>query len=944
MKNAPHLLAFLACVMLILSGIQTRGQSARFSLPEGCTQSDYVPNCIIYKVMSDESATEKLNNTANTSLTLAFSKIQVQQNKRLFPQHQAPLSKINAQGFPLADLSRIYECTYTGDLQIEEAINQLMATGLLEYAQPRYINMPMSYMPNDPFNTNQYQLPIMHMPEAWDIEKGDTNVVIGISDWGVNLIHPDLINNIKYNYEDPIDGIDNDNDGYIDNYYGWDMGCNDNDPTGVISHGTYSTGCASASTDNGTGVSGTGFKCKFIHVKVSDINGFGTRGYESIVYAADHGCKVINCSWGSTFYQGPLGQDIINYATLNRNALVVAAAGNASNDLWYYPASYDYVLSVAGTNSTDAKWSGSSYGYKIDLCAPGQEVWTTGSGGAYDYSSGTSFASPLVAGAAGLLWSHFPAFSALQIAAQLKATCDNIDILPANAPYAGLLGEGRVNMYRALIDTTTPHIEMENIVFEDMDGDHFFEQSDTLSISGDFFNFLAPSSPACVAKIKSVSSYVTVLDSVFNIGTIGTMSSINNAGNPFLIRIASTVPPSQILVLRITITDTASNSIQYVTLTANKDFITMDTNKIAVTLTSNGIIGYNNGNTNQGVGLTFNHGLSLISSAGFIAGLSPTQVSDALPGFTGELDRDFVSLDQIKKISSFPMADYVANGTFSDSIAPGNRMMLRTENTIFGWDEIGKENFIILKYVLFNDSTGPLTDLHAGIFFDWDIDNPMANTAAWDDQRKLSYVFPYGGGIHAGIRLLSPGGFFHYAFDNDGMNGSIKISDGFSGLEKYLTLVSNRSNAGNFVGGNDVSTMLSYGPFQLQPGDSAEIVFAIVVADYLSDLQSASDAAQSSWDALSSIQWSPIDADAGLTVSPNPFDEKFTLNFSLSRNEQVEISLRDQTGRIVFQERNIAVLQGYSQHEIQIKNLQGGLYFLEVKTSEKIFVKKMLNL
>jgi hypothetical protein len=290
------------------------------------------------------------------------------------------------------------------------------------------------------------------------------------------------------------------------------------------------------------------------------------------------------------------------------------------------------------------------------------------------------------------------------------------------------------------------------------------------------------------------------------------------------------------------------------------------------------------------------------------------------------------------------MADYVADGTFSDSIALSGRMMLRTKNTVFGWNEPGKENFIILKYTLFNDSTGTLTDLHAGLFFDWDVDNAVANTAAWDNQRKLSYVFPYGGGTHAGIRLLSPGGFFHYAFDNNGMNGSIKTSDGFSGLEKWVTLISNRSDAGNFVGGNDVSTMLSYGPFQLMPGDSVEIAFAIVVADYLTDLQSASDAAQNTWDALSAVPLLTSGLETGLTVTPNPFTSSITLDFSFTHREQPEIALRDLTGRVVFQESNLTFSEGNSQIEIKPENLQPGLYFLEVKTSEKVFAKKMLKL
>ncbi len=941
MKKALLRPVILCAVVVLYLCTPTFAQQKQFSLPEGCTKNDYVKNVIIYKV--SENAFEKgvLNTNAAAQLKAAFSSLQVQETSQIFPNHKAPIAKTNAAGLALTDLSRIFECTYKSELPIEEAINILLATGTLEYAQPRYINYPMWFNPADPFNTNQYHLGRMKLFDAWDIEKGDTNIVIGITDWGVNLLHPDLIGNIKYNHEDPIDGIDNDNDGYIDNYYGWDMGCNDNDPTGISAHGTFVSGCSSASTNNGTGVSGTGFKCKFIHVKVADNNNNGTRCYEGIVYAADHGCRVLNCSWGGTFYQGPFGQDIINYATIDKNALVVAAAGNTPASLWFFPASYDYVLSVAGSTNADVKWSGSTFGTKVDVCAPGELVWTTGGGGTYDCSSGTSFASPLVAGVAALVWSHFPSLSALQLSAKIKANCDIIDTVPGNGAYAGLLGAGRVNAFRALTDSTSSYVEMLNIQLQDLDGDQFFERSDTLSVIGDFYNFLEPTSSACKATLKATSAYVTVVDSVFQIGALNTLSSVSNTANPFSFKISPITPAGQILTLRISITDSTGKSFQYITLTANSDFLTMDTNDIAVTLTSNGIIGYNNGNTTQGVGFTYNHGVSLISTAGFIAGISPSQVSDALPGFDGSIDKDFVSLDQVRKFTTNPAADFVAQGFYSDSIAVG-RMNLRVKHTTLGWDEVGKEKFIIQKYTLFNDSTASLADLHAGIFFDWDISNSMGNTAAWDDQRKLSYVFPYGGGTYVGTKLLSSGGSFHYAFDNDGTNGSIKISDGFTGLEKYVTLKSNRSDAGNFVNGNDVSTMLSYGPLLILPGDSAEIAFAILVADHLNDLQLAADEAQSTFDALSQIT-SPIPQGQQIAVYPNPCTNSITVDILLSSPDCPKITIMDQTGRIVFSQVNVGLVSGKARYEIPTFSLDPGLYFIEVRTSENVFAKKMLK-
>ena len=135
------------------------------------------------------------------------------------------------------------------------------------------------YQPNDPSadSVTQYHLKNIQAYLGWAISKGDTNTVIGIVDTGTDWDHPDLQDNIKHNYADTIDGVDNDNDGYIDNYRGWDLGENDNDPSSSVSsfgvhHGTGVSGIAAATTDNSKGVAGVGFKCKFLPVKIFNDN------------------------------------------------------------------------------------------------------------------------------------------------------------------------------------------------------------------------------------------------------------------------------------------------------------------------------------------------------------------------------------------------------------------------------------------------------------------------------------------------------------------------------------------------------------------------------------------------------------------------------------------------------------------------------------------------
>ncbi len=278
---------------------------------------------------------------------------------------------------------------------------------------------------------------------AWDLalggSQGSSSIVIGIVDSGTDTDHPDLVTQFKQNTADPIDGIDNDLDGYIDNYTGYDLAgadynniVGDNNPNifgNNNNHGSHVSGCASAATNNSIGVAGIGFNCKLLPVKCSADNdtrasgsGYIISGYEGIAYAADHGAKIINCSWGGSG-GGAYGQSIVDYATINKNCLVVASAGNSNLDEQNYPGSFNYVLSVAATNSNnDGKATFSTYNYDVDISTPGVNIYTTLYNNSYGQMSGTSMASPITAGGAGLVQSKFNYTNALQIGQRLKNT------------------------------------------------------------------------------------------------------------------------------------------------------------------------------------------------------------------------------------------------------------------------------------------------------------------------------------------------------------------------------------------------------------------------------------------------------------------------------------------------------------------------------------------
>src|SRR4051812_20844776 len=316
-----------------------------FQMPSGLTESDYVPNAIIFKLKPAYR-----NSIQDATLTNIFNELQTLDVKKIFPEQKIPVYSKSTNDQALVDLSLIYELHFKGDIELVQAINKVIATGMVDYAEPRYIQYEHTaktdikdilalFNPNDPDYKNAtygtYYIDRIKCPDAWGINtntaRGDSNTVIGIVDSGTDIDHPDLVTKIKYNYADPINGIDDDHDGYVDNFRGWDMSENDNNPNVDLSiHGSHVSGCAAAATNNNIGVASPGFNCTFLPVKCAKKTSTTQidNGYEGIKYAADHGCKIINCSWGGPG-AGQFALDVITYATITKDVLVVASAGNA---------------------------------------------------------------------------------------------------------------------------------------------------------------------------------------------------------------------------------------------------------------------------------------------------------------------------------------------------------------------------------------------------------------------------------------------------------------------------------------------------------------------------------------------------------------------------------------------------------------------------------------
>lgn len=285
-------------------------------------------------------------------------------------------------------------------------------------------------------------------PDAWSITTGTPTVVVAVVDTGVDYTHPDLAANIWQNTGEIINGVDDDGNGYIDDIRGWNFVSKNNDPMDDNGHGTHCAGTIAAVGNNGIGVIGTAWNVKIMPLKFLNAQGSGyvSDAISAILYANQKGAAVISNSWSGTGYTQSL-KDAIDASS----AVVVCAAGNsgANADVSpQYPAAFtsSNILSVAATDYNDNLASFSNYGAtSVDLAAPGVSIYSTTKSGSYQYLSGTSMATPHVAGVAALIKSQNPALSGVQIRNRIFSSVDAVSSLSGK-----VASGGRLNAAKAL--------------------------------------------------------------------------------------------------------------------------------------------------------------------------------------------------------------------------------------------------------------------------------------------------------------------------------------------------------------------------------------------------------------------------------------------------------------------------------------------------------------
>lgn len=369
---------------------------------------------------------------------------------------------VEAGFVPLREIPRIHVWVVAprGTVSPQNAIQALEDRSEILWAEPNGQMHVAAVHPNDAYYwSNQWNVHLIGLPDAWLFSRGDSRP-IAIIDTGVDFYHPDLGNKLWRNMDEiPLNGLDDDANGYVDDYRGWDFVNWDAFPQDDYGHGTHVAGITAAETDNSEGIAGISWFSPIMPLKVLDSTGFGSWAdiAEGVIYAADNGAHILNMSLGASAYSATL-HAAVQYA-YGRGCLLVAAAGNYCGSL-FYPAAYPEVMAVAATTPYDERADFSCQDSRLDVAAPGVNIYSTYPTSMryppYTGMNGTSMASPHVAGLAALLWAYHPGATAAQIAQIITSTAK--DIYPwgrdANT------GWGRIDAAAAFLASIAPQIAL----------------------------------------------------------------------------------------------------------------------------------------------------------------------------------------------------------------------------------------------------------------------------------------------------------------------------------------------------------------------------------------------------------------------------------------------------------------------------------------------------
>jgi|WetSurMetagenome_2_1015567.scaffolds.fasta_scaffold09236_2 serine protease len=904
---------------------------------------------IINVKFKDQVTVSNFNKFGINNLDNFLSDYNVKQIKQRHPLN----ANVSKRKIGDEDLAKIFAVKYEKAIDpldfSQQFINRF--SDIIDWAEPSFV-YKSDFIPNDPMISSQWHISKINAFQAWDICQGDTSMLIGIVDSGTDFDHPDLAANMHRNWnENPTNSVDDDNNGFVDDWRGWDFWGNDNDPSIMPAgnlHGSHVSGCASQVTNNGVHGAGIGYKVKIMLTKHTDDSNPESLLYNTdagIIYCYQNGAKVINCSFGSSSYSA-YSQSVVNSAWAN-GTIICASAGNGDasgvGQNWArYPASYDNVISVAATNSSDIKTTFSNYHSTVDVCAPGQGILSTLYNNTYTSYDGTSMSSPITAGTVALIRSKHPGWTAQQVVDRLLIGVDSIYNL--NPTYIGLLGTGRVNAFKCLSDY--PIVKIVSFIHNDSlygNNDKVYDVGEVIPVAITFKNTFIAGSNASLRLITIDPDVEIVQDSVY----IGNISAYNNFStsitNTFRVKAKSTCTYDKNVTFTVSngVNCYTDNNANTFTIKFRQGFATHNVNNLKLAMTNDGAIGKKAQLYGTGL-LLYNSNVNQIYESGLMIGVSSTKVSDVSRKGSSPAnmsDTDFVPLKSYTMTKPGTISVQDGNGKFNDNGAGTNKIGVEVTTDSYAFTGTNDSNYILIKYNIKNTNTTALSNLYAGIFSFFSPNGNFAsdNITRYDAPNKLGYTYytatpnPY-----LGIALMT----------NQNINfkamSYLDIFDGFTTEEKWQSLSSGIAN--DSLGPDGTTFTLAAGPLSIPASQSVIVGFAIIKGNNLMDLKNITTIARNKYNSVGVKQISELVPKKYelLQNYPNPFNPVTKIQFAIPKNDNVSIKIYDVLGREVMTLVNEKLNAGYYEFNFNGSALSSGLYFYRMTTNTFTNIKKMV--
>lgn len=754
---------------------------------------------------------------------------------------------------PQEAISHIALVRYTSSIPPQIAARKIAQFPDVEYCEPLPVFRLLGST-NDPLLPQQYYINLINAVDAWDSLPQGSSIIVGIADTGIDTTHQDLRGQIWNNASETglddqgvdrrFNKIDDDQNGYIDDWYGWDFvgstGQNeDNSPLPGNPHGTHVGGIVAAIQNNAIGIAGVGKNIRLMPLKIGGDDQFSTsisRSADAILYAASMGASVINCSFGSPS-NSFADIKVVKQATA-LGSMIVAAAGNDGQDLAYYPAAYDEVLSVAATDFSDRIAAFSNVHQTVDVCAPGVSILSTVPTDRYEPYDGTSMASPVAAAVAAMVRLVHPEYSPAQVHATLKAACVSIDSI--NPYEIGLIGSGRITASNALSSAKLKWAAVTSYAFLDIDRDSVFEAGDTLVVSLTITNVLG-ALDSCHVRFSNGNSEIKIelLDSAIRIGQLdeGESRTLNLAARVVL---PSDVPNDGQLRILAHVYNGAfriiTSSLQTV---VNPTYRTINGNDITVTANSSGNIGFNDYSANvQGVGLRYLQKRNILFEGALLVGTEPAKLPNVARGFeTSTKERSFRTIENAVVRSDSMPSGLRVRSVFSDA-DDSSPLGIRVHSNVLAFNTDSTRNSLLIALRIVNTTDSAFTNLHVAEFFDFDIsDGSVNDLCEWNpDDKILSVRSVLNDSLpQVGLAMISPLTLSAFAMDNEGASDCPSIYDDFLRSEKWFVMTGGVRRATSQI--TDVSSVIGAGPIVLKPDSTIEVCFALSVGNSYDDVR-----------------------------------------------------------------------------------------------------------